>query len=55
VSGRVDEPRGVEADGDAEEGSPEDHANCAYNTCLQVRGSPRRPGKAVATGSSGIC
>jgi len=27
VGGGVDEPGGVEADGDAEEGSPEDHAN----------------------------
>jgi hypothetical protein len=29
VGGGVDEPSGVEADGDAEEGSPEDHAHCA--------------------------
>jgi hypothetical protein len=29
VGGGVDEPGGVEADGDAEEGCPEDHADCA--------------------------
>jgi len=28
VSGRVDEPGGVETDSDAEEGSPEEHADC---------------------------
>ena len=57
VGCRVDEPGGVKADGDAEEGSPEDHAEGtddvvagAGEGCLALASPPRLAGEGWATG-----